>query len=193
MGFNFKETLSAFMVLFAIIDILGSIPIIIDLKKKSTVRPIQTTLVAYIILLIFLFLGEQVLTLFGINLESFAVAGAFVLFFIGLEMILGITFFKHEDTPSGASIVPLAFPLIAGAGSFTALLSLRAEYQLINVIIALTFNLIVVFIVLKATNWFEKLVGQGGIYIMKKFFGVILLAIAIKLFMSNTGIGNVIN
>ncbi len=188
MGFSIKATLSAFMVLFAIIDIIGSIPIIIDLKKKSSVRPAQTSIVAYLILIIFLFLGKQILNLFGINLESFAVAGAVILFLMALEMILGIQLFKHEDNPSGASIVPLAFPLIAGAGSFTALLALRAEYELINVIIALTLNIMLVYIVLRSTSLCEKYIGQGGIYILKKFFGVILLAIAIKLFMSNSGI-----
>lgn len=181
------EIASAFMVLFAVIDISGSIPIILDLKKKTTIKPAQASLVAYFILIVFLFLGEKMLAIFGVDISSFAVAGSFVLFLMGLEMVLGIQIFKHDDNPMGGSIVPLAFPLIAGAGSFTSILSLRAEYSLLTVIIALTLNIGVVYMVLRLTNFFERVLGKGGTYILQKFFGIILLAIAIKLFSSNAG------
>ncbi len=185
MQFSFIEIISAFIVLFAVIDILGSIPIILDLKKKSgEINSIQATVVSFVILIIFLFVGEFMLGLFGVDISSFAIAGSFVLLFLALEMILGVELFKH-DSPSGASIVPIAFPLIAGAGSFTTLLSLRAEYQTINIIIALFLNMVFVYFVLRSTNLIERVIGKGGIYILKKFFGIILLAIAIKLFMTN--------
>jgi multiple antibiotic resistance protein len=188
MHFDFVEIFSAFIVLFAVIDILGSIPIIIDLKNKSgEIKSGQATIVAFLILVLFLFVGEALLGLFGVDISSFAIAGSFVLLFLALEMILGVEIFKY-DMPGGASIVPIAFPLIAGAGSFTTLLSLRAEYQAINIIIALFLNLVFVFIVLKATKVIERVLGKGGIYIMKKFFGIILLAIAVKLFFSNVAI-----
>lgn len=188
MHVDFVEIISAFIVLFAVIDILGSIPIIIDLKNKSgKINSLQATLTAFGILVAFLFIGEALLGLFGVDISSFAIAGSFVLLFLALEMILGIEIFKY-DMPGGASIVPIAFPLIAGAGSFTTLLSLRAEYEVINIIIALFLNLIFVYIVLRSTKHIERLIGKGGIYIMKKFFGIILLAIAVKLFLSNLAI-----
>ncbi len=181
----FKEIASAFIVLFAVIDILGSLPIIMDIRKKGgIINPVQASVVAYIMLVGFLFLGQALLGLFGVDISSFAVAGSFVLLFMSLEMILGIEIFKH-DSPSGASIVPIAFPLIAGAGTFTTLLSLRAEFEAINIIIALTLNLLFVFFILRSTHIVERLIGEGGIYILKKFFGIILLAMATKLFMSN--------
>lgn len=185
MHINFIEIFSAFIVLFAVIDILGSIPIIIDLKDKSgEINALQATLVAFVILVVFLFVGEAMLGLFGVDISSFAVAGSFVLLFLALEMILGREIFKY-DMPGGATIVPIAFPLIAGAGSFTTILALRAEYETINIIIALFLNIVVVFIVLSATKLIERVFGKAGIYIMKKFFGIILLAIAVKLFTSN--------
>ncbi len=185
MHLSFIEIFSAFIVLFAVIDILGSIPIIIDLKNKSgDINALQATLVAFAILVVFLFVGEAMLGLFGVDISSFAVAGSFVLLFLALEMILGREIFKY-DMPGGASIVPIAFPLIAGAGSFTTILSLRAEYETINIIIALFLNIAIVFIVLKTTKLIEQVLGQAVIYIMKKFFGIILLAIAVKLFISN--------
>ena len=151
---------------------------------QRIVNATEASLVAYGVLVAFLFLGKALLALFGVDISSFAVAGSFVLLIMAMEMILGVEIFRH-DSPSGASIVPIAFPLIAGAGSFTTLLALRAEFELINIIIALTLNIIVVFFVLRSTHVIEKLIGQGGIYILKKFFGIILLAMAIKLFMSN--------
>ncbi len=188
MDLNFMQIFSAFIVLFAVIDILGSIPLIIDLKTKSgEINAFQATSVAFVILIIFLFVGEAMLGLFGVDISSFAIAGSFVLFFLALEMIIGRDIFKY-DMPGGASIVPIAFPLIAGAGSFTTILALRAEYATINIVVALFLNIVVVFIVLKATKVIERIMGKGGIYILKKFFGIILLAVAIKLFLSNLAI-----
>jgi multiple antibiotic resistance protein len=185
MGFNLLEIVSAFIVLFAVIDILGSIPIIIDLRNKGNkINATQASVVSFSILIAFLFVGKALLALFGVDISSFAIAGSFVLFMIAIEMILGVTIFKH-DSPSGASLVPIAFPLIAGAGSFTTLLALRAEYETINIISALLLNIVVVFTVLKITDRIERLIGQGGIYVLKKFFGIILLAMAIKLFSNN--------
>ena len=188
MHLNILEILAAFMVLFAIIDILGSIPIILDVRSKTGVLfPAKTTLVAYGIMLLFLFIGEPLLGLFGVDISSFAIAGSIILLLMGLEMVMGIQLFKHEGG-GGGSIVPIAFPLIAGAGSITTLLSLRAEYQTINILVALSLNMIIVYLVLRLTNFFERVLGPNGLHILRKFFGIILLAIAIKLFLSNTGI-----
>lgn len=188
MELNFLHIVSCFMVLFAVIDITGSIPIIIDLKEKGgKIEAAKATLVAFLIMIVFLFAGSSVLGLFGVDISSFAIAGAMVLFFLALEMILGISLFK-DHTSGSASIVPLAFPLIAGAGSMTTLLSLRAEYELPNIIIALVLNMVVVYIVLRLTRFFERILGQNGIMILRKMFGIILLAISIKLFMSNLAV-----
>lgn len=188
MNIDFVEILSAFMVLFAVIDITGSIPIILDLKAKAgKINAEKTAIVALLIMLAFLIIGKSLLGIFGVDVSSFAIAGAFVLFLLAMEMVLGIEIFRN-DSPEGASIVPLAFPLIAGAGSITTLLSLKAEYADINIGIALVLNLIVVYLVLKMTSFFERLLGQGGILILRKVFGVILLAIAVRLFLANTGI-----
>ncbi len=185
MELSFKEIASAFIVLFAVIDILGSLPIILGIQKQGgVIQPLKAAVVAYLLLIAFLFLGQALLKLFGVDISSFAIAGSFVLFIMSLEMILGVEIFKH-DSPSGASIVPIAFPLVAGAGAFTTLLSLRAEYEVINIIIALTLNIIFVYLVLRSTHFVERLIGEGGIYLLKKFFGIIILAIATKLFMSN--------
>jgi multiple antibiotic resistance protein len=180
--------LTVFMVLFAVIDITGSIPIILDLKKRTgDLAPLRTTLVAFGLMLAFLFGGEVLLNLFGVDLSSFAIAGALVLFFIGLELVLGIELFRY-DSSKGNAVVPVAFPLIAGAGSMTTLISLKAEYSVWEILIALSLNMILVYLVLRATYFFERILGKTGIQILKKFFGIILLAIAIKLFLSNTGI-----
>lgn len=188
MELHFVEIVSAFIVLFAVIDILGSVPIIINMKKKGMkINAFHASLVSFVLLIAFLFIGEGLLSLFGVDISSFAIAGSLVLLIMALEMILGVEIFKH-DSPGGASIVPLAFPLIAGAGSFTTLLSLRAEYQSINVIIALSLNMIVVFLVLRLTHAIERLIGPNGIYVLKKFFGIILLAMSVKLFFSNASI-----
>ncbi|MBD3862809.1 MAG: multiple antibiotic resistance protein [Olleya marilimosa] len=187
MSINFKEIFTVFMVLFAVIDIVGNIPIIIDLRKKvGHIQSEKASIIAGIILISFLFLGKSILNLIGINVSSFAVAGSFILFFIALEMILGITLYKEEDTnPLTASVFPLAFPLIAGPGSLTTLLSLRAEYDIKNIIIAVILNVIVIYIVLKTSKRIERLIGQNGISIIRKVFGVVLLAIAVKLFTDN--------
>ena len=181
---------SAFMVLFAVIDITGSIPIILDLKRKhGKIEAGKATIVATVTLFAFLFIGKGILGIFGVDIASFAIAGSFILLFLALEMILGIELFKSdENEDSGASIVPLAFPMIAGAGSITSLLSLKSEYSTLNISIALLLNMLLVFVVLKNTARIEQLIGKGGIMILKKVFGIILLAIAIKLFVANTGI-----
>lgn len=175
------------MVLFAVIDIIGSIPIIIDLRQKvGHIQSEKASIVAMLIMIMFLFVGVQILKLIGIDVYSFAVAGSFVLFFIALEMILGVNLHKQE-TPSTASVVPLAFPLIAGAGTMTTILSLKAEFQTINIIIAIILNIIFVYLVLKSSNRIEKLLGSGGISVIRKIFGVVLMAIAVKLFAANVG------
>lgn len=187
MTINFVNIFSVFMVIFAVIDIFGSIPLIIDIKAKGNkIEALKTTIISLLILTLFLFVGEPLLGVFGVDISSFAIAGSFILFFLALEMVLGIELFKG-NTPEGASIVPLAFPIIAGAGSITTLLSLRAEYNEINIMIALILNMIVVFFVLKTTKYIEKILGQSGITVLRKIFGIILLAIAIKLFMVNVG------
>jgi len=187
MQLNFKEIFTVFMVLFAVIDIVGNIPIVIDLRKKvGHIQSEKASIIAGVIMVLFLFLGKSILNLIGIDVSSFAVAGAFILFFIALEMILGITLYKQEENNAmTASVFPLAFPLIAGPGSLTTLLSLRAEYHLENIIIAIIMNVLVIFIVLKTSSKIERFLGQNGINIIRKVFGVILLAIAVKLFAHN--------
>ena len=187
MNLDIKEIFSAFMVLFAIIDITGSIPVIIDIKSKTgKIKPAQVTLVAFGIMLVFFFVGEQILRILGVDIFSFAIAGSFIVFFIGLEMVMGIQFFKPDI--SGSSIIPIAFPLIAGAGSITSLISLKAVYHTSNIVIALTLNMLFVYFVLRSTRIFERILGKVGIIILRKAFGIILIAIAIKLFTTNTGI-----
>jgi multiple antibiotic resistance protein len=173
------------MVLFAVIDIVGSIPIIVDLRTKhGHIESEKASIVAGIIMITFLFIGEEFLKVIGIDVHSFAVAGSFVLFFIALEMILGIRIYRDEES-SSASIVPIAFPLIAGAGTMTTLLSLRSEFHTINILIAIVLNLILVYIVLKLSSRLEKLLGKNGLGVIRKAFGVVLLAIAVKLFAAN--------
>ncbi|HZW77858.1 MAG TPA: MarC family protein [Flavobacteriaceae bacterium] len=187
MNFNIQEIVSATMVLFAVIDIIGSIPIIIGLREKAGhLNSGRASIIAAVVMIIFLFLGESILNLIGVSVNEFAVAGAFILFFIALEMILGITLFKEGNTtPRVASVFPLAFPLLAGPGSLSTLVFLRAEYYAENIIIAIILNSLVVYAVLKTSSKLEKLLGQNGIVIIQKIFGVILLAIAVKLFTSN--------
>jgi multiple antibiotic resistance protein len=188
MHLNLLEIFACFMVLFAIIDIPGSIPIILDIKTKTGgIEPGKTSLVAFSIFMAFLFIGSPLLSVFGIDVSSFAIAGSFIIFLIGMEMVLGIELFKHSSS-GGGSIVPIAFPLIAGAGSITTILSLKAEYQTVNILIALIFNMVIVYLVLRLTSFFEKVLGEAGLQILKKVFGIILLSIAIKLFITNTGI-----
>ena len=181
---DYKEIFTASMILFAVIDIIGATPIVISLREKvGKIQSEKATIVAMAIMIGFLFVGEEILNLIGIDINSFAVAGAIV-FFIALEMVLGVTIFQGEE-PETASIVPIAFPIIAGAGTLTTLLSLRAEYQLINVIIAIVINSLFVYIILKSSNTIEKILGKNGIGIIRRVFGIILLSISVKLFSTN--------
>ncbi|EKY06047.1 MarC family protein [Capnocytophaga sp. oral taxon 380] len=185
MNFDVKEIISATMVLFAVVDIIGSVPIIINLRKKAgRIQSEKTAIVAGILLVLFLFIGKQLLNLFGVTVEAFAVAGAFILFFLALEMILGITLYKGT-TPETASIVPLAFPMVAGAGALTTVLSLRAKFYVENIIVAILINMIIVYVVLKSSEKIEKFLGKQGITVIHNLFGVILLAIAVNLFTTN--------
>lgn len=185
MHLDFREIITVGMVLFAVIDIVGTVPIIVDLRARhGHIESEKASLVAGIIMIVFLFIGEEILNLIGIDVNSFAVAGSFVLFFLALEMILGIRIYKDEEA-SSASIVPIAFPLIAGAGTMTTLLSLRAQFQTINIIIAIVLNIILVYMVLKSSSKIEKMLGKNGLGVIRKTFGVILLAIAVKLFAAN--------
>ncbi len=190
LGLNTKEIGVATMVLFAVIDIVGSIPIIIKIKKNAgEISPFKASLVAFSIMISFLFLGESLLGVIGIGTSEFAVAGSFVLFFMALEMILGVEIFKHttdgKKKTKVASVVPLAFPLIAGAGTMTSIISLRAEFNQVNIFIAIVINMMLVYVVLIMTKKIEKILGEGGIAVLEKVFGIILLAIAIKLFSTN--------
>ena len=182
---DFKEIGTAAMVLFAVIDIIGSIPIILDLRQKTGhIQSEKASLVALGIMICFLFVGESILKLIGISVNDFAIAGSFVLFFLALEMVLGIQIFK-PDVSGTSSIVPIAFPILAGAGTMTTLVSLRSEFHTLNIVIAVFINILVVYVVLKSTGRLERLLGKGGIGIVRKVFGIILLAIAVKLFRTN--------
>ena len=184
-AFSFKETMTCFMVLFAVIDILGSVPIIVSLRKQfGHIDAERAALVSGLLMIIFLFVGKELLKFIGIDVNSFAIAGAFVIFVIALEMILGIEIHKVENIKA-ASIVPIAFPLVAGAGTLTTTLSLRAEYHEINIIFGIILNTILVYIVLKSANFLEEKIGDATLMIFKKVFGIILLAISIKLFTAN--------
>lgn len=185
MELDFREIVTVGMVLFAVIDIVGTIPVIVDLRAKhGHIESEKASLVAGLIMIVFLFVGEEFLNLIGIDVNSFAVAGSFVLFFLALEMILGIRIYRDEEA-STASIVPIAFPLIAGAGTMTTLLSLRAQFATINIVIAILLNIILVYGVLKSSSKIEKLLGKNGLGVVRKTFGVVLLAIAVKLFAAN--------
>ncbi|MCW1954249.1 MAG: MarC family protein [Flavobacteriia bacterium] len=185
MHFDFKEILTASMVLFAVIDIVGSVPIIISLRNKvGHIQSEKASIVAGVIMVAFLFIGEEILNLIGIDVNSFAVAGALVIFFLAIEMILGIPLYK-DDEPETASVVPIAFPLIAGAGTITTLLSLRSEFHVENIIVAIIVNIIFVYLVLKSSKRIERILGKNGLSVIRKVFGVILLAIAVKLFAAN--------
>ncbi len=184
--FNFQQMISAFIVLFAVIDIIGSIPIIINLKEKGKdVNALKATIISFVLMIGFFYAGDFLLKLFHVDIESFAVAGAFVIFLLSLEMILDIEIFKNNGPIKEATLVPLVFPLLAGAGSFTTLLSLRAEYANINIVVALILNMLWVYFVVHMTKQVEHLLGKGGIYIIRKFFGIILLAISVRLFTAN--------
>ncbi len=183
---NFMQIASAFIVLFAIIDPLGSIPIILNLKQKGEdIHPAKVSIVAAVIMLAFLFGGEWVLELFNVDIESFAVAGSIILFLLAVEMVCDLEIFQNNGPKGSASIVPLAFPLFAGPGVFTTVISLQAEFSVINIVVALLINMVALYGVLKSTSWIQAKLGEGGIYVLRKFFGVILLAIAVKLFTEN--------
>jgi multiple antibiotic resistance protein len=185
MMFNLKEIFSVSLILFSIIDILGSVPVIIDLRKKmGHIQSEKATLVSGLIMVIFLFVGESILQLFGIDIGSFAIAGAIIIFFLGMEMILGIQFFKNDSSTNlgSHSIVPIAFPLIAGAGTMTTLLSIKSLYATPNILVGIFVNLLFVYLVLKTSGWLERKIGPAGFDIMRKIFGIILLSIAIKIF-----------
>jgi multiple antibiotic resistance protein len=184
--FNIRDFISVFIVLFAIIDVSGSLPIFVDLRAKNqSFSPLKASVFSFLILFAFFFIGEGVLRLFNVDVSSFAVAGSLVLFVIACEMTFGIEIFKMDSPTGNATIVPIIFPLLAGPGAFTALLSLKAEYSTLVIISALTLNMLIVYFVLKKINIVERLLGTGGVFVLRKFFGIILLAISAKLFMSN--------
>ncbi len=185
-GFDWQQMVSAFIALFAVIDIIGAIPIIISLKEKGKgVNALQATVISFVLMLAFFYAGDMILKLFNVDIESFAVAGSFVIFLLSLEMILDIEIFKNQGPIKEATLVPLVFPLLAGAASFTTLLSLRAEYASINILIALVLNMFWVYFVVTYTSRVERFLGKGGIYLIRKFFGIILLAISVRLFTAN--------
>lgn len=189
MDLQFTQILSVSLILFSVIDILGSIPIIINLRKKSgTIYSGKATIVAGIIMIIFLFLGDKILGLLGIDVGSFAIAGALIMFIIGMEMVLGIELFRSDEEATSSSIVPIAFPLIAGPGTMTSLISLRAEFDLMNILIGIFINLLLIYAVLKSSSWLEKKIGHAGFNVIRKVFGIILLAISIKLFKNGIAI-----
>ncbi len=185
--FDLKEILSVSLILFSVIDILGSIPFIIIIRKREgRIQAEKATLISAVLMVVFLYLGQSILKLFGIDVASFAVAGAIVMFIVALEMILGITLIKDDpDAKGSGSVVPLAFPLIAGAGTLTTILSLRAVYQELNVLIGILLNLVLIYLVLRSSSWMERVIGKSGFSVLRRVFGVILLAIAVKIFKSN--------
>ncbi len=185
--FSYKEILSVSLILFSVIDILGSIPIIVNLRKKvGHIQSEKATLAAGVLMIAFLLGGKSILNLFGIGVEDFAIAGALIIFAVGAEMILGIELFKPDpEATSSASIVPIAFPLIAGAGTLTTILTLKAEFAQINIGIGILLNLIFVYAVLKSTNWLERKLGKTGLDVLRRIFGIILLSIAVKIFKTN--------
>ncbi len=184
--FDFQELASAFIVLFAVIDILGSVPIILNLKEQGRpVNAMKATLISFALMLAFFYAGDLILKLFNVDIQSFAVAGALIIFLMSLEMLLDVQIFKNNGPIKEATLIPLVFPLLAGAGSFTTLLSLRAEYWDINILIALMLNMVWVYVVVRSTDKVQRMLGKGGIYLTRKFFGIILLAISVRLFMTN--------
>jgi multiple antibiotic resistance protein len=183
---SIQNVLSVGLILFSVIDILGNIPVIIDLKKKGVVVDSMKAAVASLALMIgFLFAGEGILKVFGVDVQSFAVAGSVILFFLGLEMILGVHFFKESQGMNTGTIVPIAFPLIAGAGTMTTIISLKSKYENLEILAAIFLNIVIVFGVLHFSDWIKDKLGDGGTAVLRKVFGIILLAIAIKLFKEN--------
>jgi multiple antibiotic resistance protein len=186
---DFSQIVTVSLTLFAVIDILGSIPVIISLRKRmGDISAMQATLVSGGLMLIFFFVGEQTLNFMGVDIHSFAIAGSIVIFILGLEMVLGLEFFRSEKDIKSGNVVPIAFPIIAGSGTLTTVMSLKAEYHAFNILIAILINLIFVYITLRSINLIERILGPSGISVVRKFFGVILLAIAVKIFKSNVGL-----
>lgn len=185
--FNLKEIFSVTLILFSVIDILGSIPFIILIRKREgRIEAEKATLISALLMIAFLYLGNSILQLFGLDVASFAVAGAIVIFIVAIEMILGITLIKDDPNARGAgSVVPLAFPLIAGAGTLTTIISLRAVYEEINILCGVVLNVVIVYVVLRSSSWLERVIGESGFSVLRRVFGVILLAIAVKIFKSN--------
>lgn len=188
MSLNITSIASVFIVLFALIDVLGSVPIFLGfLSKGQTINALKASVVAFLIMTAFLFVGEGLLKLFNVDVSSFAVAGAIVIFIISVEMTFGVELFKNDSPSTSATMVPIVFPLLAGPATFTALLSMRAEFHVFEIIIGLLVNMVIVFIVLSKLYAVEKLIGKSGVYVLRKFFGIILMAISVKLFTSNFG------
>lgn len=186
---DISQIVTVSFTLFAVIDMLGSIPIIISIKKKAgDINAMQATLVSGGLMLLFFLVGEQMLQFMGLDIRSFAIAGSIVIFILGLEMVLGLEFFKPDQDAKASTVVPIAFPLIAGSGTLTTVMSLKAAYNSYNILIAIFINLIIIYVILRSVNLLERLLGPSGILVVRKFFGVILLAIAVKIFMSNTGL-----
>jgi len=186
---DFKDIISVSLILFSVIDVPGNIPVVISLKEKGKrIEPEKATFAAGLLMILFLLFGEKLLGLFGVDVESFAIAGAILLFVIGAEMILNITIIKDEETSGSTTVFPLAFPMIAGAGTLTTILSLRAEYEPIDIGLGIAINLIAVYLMLRSAGWLRRKIGPSGVVVLRKIFGIILLAIAIKLFKSNWGL-----
>ena len=187
-GANFSEVVTVTFTLFAVIDVLGSLPVIIAIKKKmGDINAMTATLVSGGLMLAFFLIGEDMLRFMGLDIKSFAIAGSIVIFILGLEMVLGLEFFKHDADAKASTLVPVAFPLIAGSGTLTTIMSLKAAYEYENILIAIFINLIIIFVTLKSVNFLERILGPSGIAVVRKFFGVILLAIAVKIFRGNLG------
>ncbi|HEX4373862.1 MAG TPA: MarC family protein [Puia sp.] len=184
---SFKQIVTITFTLFAVIDMLGSIPVLVSLKEKigGTIRSTQATVVSGLLMIVFLFFGQQFLNVLSLDVRSFAVAGSIVIFILGLEMVLGMEFFKTDKNTQGSSVVPIAFPIIAGSGTLTTIMSLKADYADINILIGILINCVVIYIVLKSLDWIEKVLGPNGLIVVRKFFGVVLLAIAVKIFATN--------
>ena len=186
MSLSFDVLITVTFTLFAVIDVVGSAPLLISLKEKmGGISELRVTLLCGALMILFLFIGEKFLHILGVDVRSFAVAGSIVIFILGLEMILGIEFFKGDPDPKSGTLVPIAFPLIAGSGTLTTIISLRADYKEILIFIAILINLVIIYLVLKSLNYIERLLGPAGLLVVRKFFGVILLAIAVKIFASN--------
>lgn len=188
MGFTLDQLLTVSFTLFAIIDILGSVPLLITLKEKmGGINAMKVSLLSGILMILFVFLGEELLKIFGVDIGSFAVGGSIVIFILGLEMVLGVEFFKTDADPRAGTLVPIAFPLIAGSGTLTTIISLRANYDKLTIVVAIFINLVIVYFVLRSLKYIAKLLGPAGLTAVRKFFGVVLLAIAVKIFTSNVG------